>query len=134
MDDKNYYISIANNIKSAFNKRFFDKKLGYYREENQGFHLNAQILPLAFGLTPKRYIKQIWQIIEEKIPSLTRLDCGILSLKYLFTMLTERGLGDLAYDMITDKKYLSYGNPNHLPYASGIGGRQRFQYFKVPNF
>ena len=103
------YLQTAGKIKQNFERIFFDEKAGYYREEEGVFHLNAQILPLAFGITPTERKAALWAIIQEKAKELQSLDCGILSLKYLFPMLAERGYIDLALRMILDEKYHSYG-------------------------
>ena len=103
------YMQIAEQIKQAFHLAFFDKKEGYYREKGDGFHLNAQILPLAFGIAPEDIKTKLFGIIQEKTVDLQCLDAGIFSVKYLFSLFTENGLGERALEMILKEQYHSYG-------------------------
>lgn len=103
------YAALADKIKTDFQRIFFDENAGFYCENAGGFRLNAQILPLAFGLVPDEKKAALWETVFARIEALESLDCGILSLKYLFTLLAEQGRGDLALKMILDERYHSYG-------------------------
>ena len=103
------YLAAAERIKSAFVRTFYDEERGDYREKDGEFHVNAQVLPLAFGIAPSEQKQGLLQKIKTRAQTLTRLDCGILSLKYFFRLLTENGLGELALSMILDEKYRSFG-------------------------
>lgn len=103
------YAAVADKIKANFQRIFFDENAGFYCENTGEFHLNAQILPLAFGLVPDEKKAALWETVFVRIEALQSLDCGILSLKYLFTLLAEQGRGDLALKMILDERYHSYG-------------------------
>lgn len=108
-EDKSYYIETAERIKRAFHAAFYDENSGFYAEKAGEFRLNAQILPLAFGMVPEKQKRALYALIEKKTAELDKLDSGILSLKYLFSLLTENGLGETALKMILDEQYHSFG-------------------------
>lgn len=103
------YLAAAERIKSAFVRAFYNEERGDYREKDGEFHVNAQVFPLAFGIATNEQKQALLQKIKAQAQTLTRLDCGILSLKYFFRLLTENGLGELALSMILDEKYRSFG-------------------------
>ena len=99
----------AADIKAAFIKAFYDEAQGIFREQGDGFRLNAQILPLAFGMVDEEKKEGLFARIRLEIPRLRSLDAGIISVKYMFSMLTEQGMGELVLQMILDEQYNSYG-------------------------
>lgn len=105
--DVDFYTSECKIINAAFQKRFYHEKLQYYCEdETNEFVQSAQILPLAFGMVPKKLQPHIYELLSQKI---TAIDTGIFGTKYIFSKLTEAGYGNLAYQLANSHAFPSYG-------------------------
>jgi alpha-L-rhamnosidase len=98
------YASAASRIKGNFNTRLFDPATGLYAGARDS--QTSLILPLAFGMVPEdkkplvieRLVKNIHQRGDH-------LSTGFVGTPYLIATMTDLGLGDLLYKIITQQDH-----------------------------
>ena len=106
-EDVNEYAELAAKIKDAYNKKFFNSKTAQYDNNT----VTANILSLRLGLVPEGYEEKVFANIVEK----TEVDCkehvsaGVLGIQHLMRGLTEYGQLELAYKIVTNETYPSWG-------------------------
>lgn len=91
---------------SAFYKRCFNKLTGVVKGNTQT--TQAYVIYLGF-LTPEEERKAGKVLLECIKRDEGTLNAGMLGVRYLFHALTKMGESDLAYKLITQNKYPSYG-------------------------
>jgi alpha-L-rhamnosidase len=105
--DAEAYADLAAKIKEAYNQKFFDAETGRYDNNT----VTANILSLRLGLVPEGYEKKVFANIVEK----TEVDCkghvsvGVMGIQHLMRGLTEHGNLELAYRIVTNETYPSWG-------------------------
>jgi alpha-L-rhamnosidase len=105
-DDAENYNRLAREIQNAFNKKYLNVKTCNY----QGATQTANLLPLAFGITPDEYRKKVVDNIatdivkRDKHPS-----TGFLGTGYILPILSNWGYHELAYEVATQTTYPSWG-------------------------
>lgn len=101
------YHLVADQIKAAFQKHFYNSETGAYANGTQ----TSSILPLFANLAPKENRGKLLGALRDNIVYSrdTHLATGILGTKYLFPLLTQAGSSDLAYDLATQTTYPSWG-------------------------
>ncbi len=103
--DATRYRALADDVKEAFNKRFYHADTGEYGNGSQ----TSNILPLFLGISPKGS-PAMGRLRNNIVYSRnTHLATGILGTKYLFPLLTRTGDAALAYDLATETSYPSWG-------------------------
>lgn len=115
------YATIGEKIKKRFNEAFIDKKTGTVKSETQTAYATALYFDLVEGDTKKQLLQNLVQVIKEHK---NHIDCGILGTKYLFEVLFANDLGDLAYKLLTQTTYPSFG------YWQGLGATTLFETWK----
>jgi alpha-L-rhamnosidase len=105
--DAEAYAKLAEQIRDAFNRAFFDPKTGNYSTGTQ----TANALPIFLDLVPKEHRDRVarnlsWDILYRHN---THVTAGFIGVKYLLPALTEIGRSDLAYDLATQTTYPSWG-------------------------
>lgn len=100
-DDKKEFADIAATVKTAFNKRFFNKT--QYGNNT----ITANLLPLSFDMVPAVYRKQVFDNIIKKYNG--HVSTGVIGTQWLMRGLTENGRPDLAYGIVADKDYPGWG-------------------------
>lgn len=101
------YSQMAEELKTAYNNRFFDKKNASYGNNT----VTGNLLSLRQGLVPEGYEERVFDNIVKK----TENDCnghvstGVVGIQHLMRGLTERGRQDIAYKIVTNKTYPSWG-------------------------
>jgi alpha-L-rhamnosidase len=105
-DDAALYSSRANEIKKAFNKKFFNDKTKIYSTGSQ----TAMSMPLSLGLVEEQeksaVINNLVKKIAEDNNSLTSGDIGY---RYLLKALDEAGQSELIYRMNSRSDKPGYG-------------------------
>ena len=87
------YTALAESIKTAFNRRFFDAAKGRYAQGSQ----TAQSLPLMFDMVPATERKRVLHSLVEAVKaSDNKLSAGFIGTMPTFYVLTDAGYGDLA--------------------------------------
>ena len=105
-EDARKYEELAVKIARAFNKKFLDKKTYQYEGATQ----SANLLPLAFGITPEDLTAAVVNNIVKDVKERdNHLSTGFLGTAYLLPILSENGYHDLAYKLASQTTYPSWG-------------------------
>ncbi len=106
-DDAQHFSELATTLKAAFNKKFLNTQAGQYDNGSQ----TSCVLPLAFGLTPEAQRERIFDHLVEKITNETHghIGTGLIGGQWLMRVLTDNGRPDLAWTILTQKTYPSWG-------------------------
>lgn len=109
-----YYQAKAEEIKEAFNKTFLTE--GQYATISMSPIDNfpgqtSQTLPLYLDMVPEDQKQKVIENLKETIVKRfdMHVDTGIVGTRYIFEVLREHGMADIAYKMITQKSYPSWG-------------------------
>ena len=106
-EDASRFGSMADQLKAAFNQKFYNPAGGYYDNGTQ----TSSVLPLAFGMVPAEDQAKVFAHLIDKIVDGTKghIGTGIIGGQYLMRLLSDHGRLDLAYDMATKTSYPSWG-------------------------
>jgi alpha-L-rhamnosidase len=106
-NDAAEYASLAENIKAAFQKTFYDAEKKYYANNT----VTANLLPLYFGICPDSLREIVFEKIYHKIrvENKDHTSTGLIGTQYLFRGLSEYGNTDLAFTLASNTTYPSYG-------------------------
>lgn len=105
--DANHYTRTAMQLKANYNRKFFHADKGYYDNNT----VTANILSLQLGLVPDGYEDEVMQHIVEVTENdfHSHVSCGVLGIQHLMRGLTRNGQLDLAWKMVNQRTYPSYG-------------------------
>jgi alpha-L-rhamnosidase len=93
-------------LEELYHARYFDPAAGEY----QGGSQTAQVVPLAFGITPENQRAAVAAKLSEKILARNNhLATGFIGSAYLMPALSDNGLGDLAAILANNRTYPSWG-------------------------
>ncbi len=106
-DDERRFNEMADQLKIAFNKRFFDPATGLY----QGGTQCAHVLPLAFGLVPPEHRQAVIDNLVKDIlvNHKGHLSVGLIGMQWLMQVLTDAGRPDVAWTIVTQTTRPSWG-------------------------
>ncbi len=106
-DDIGYYSTLADSVKVAFNRSFFNKENSSYGNNT----LTDNILPLYFGLVPVQNKKELNHRIRDIIlvENNGHLSSGLIGMQWLMRSLGDNGLQDVAFKIATSKTYPGWG-------------------------
>ena len=101
------YESLAAKIKAAYNAKFFNKETVEYGNNT----VTANILSLRLGLVPEGYEGKVFSNIVKKTEEdfNGHVSTGVLGIQHLMRGLTEYGRVDMAYKILTNETYPSWG-------------------------
>jgi alpha-L-rhamnosidase len=101
------YKGLAEKIKTAFHKKYFDTETKNYANGTQ----TANLLPLYLNIVPDEETGSVYGNLRSDIlyKNNTHLTTGIIGSKYLMEVLTKFNANDLAYDLATQTTYPSWG-------------------------
>ncbi len=100
------YDVLAGDIRTAFNREFYDPKIGGYAGGSQ----TANLLPLVLGIPTDKQPGAAGRLEDDIVyHNNTHLTTGIVGSKYVLDYLTEHGSVDLAYDIAVQTTYPSWG-------------------------
>jgi alpha-L-rhamnosidase len=106
-EDSKYYGQLAQNIKKAYNNKYYNPGKHTYGNGGQ----TSLAMALYFGLVDEKNEQKVLNSLVEEIHNQdNHFDAGVVGVKCLINVLTDHGLTDLAYEMITQKTYPGYGN------------------------
>lgn len=101
-----HYTKIAENIASAFHKKYYNPETGDYVNGTQ----TMNTVPLIFGITPPELKeKTLGRIIENIKAHENHFTTGFLGTTYLFRLLGDYEQHDLIYKMLTQTDFPSFG-------------------------
>ncbi len=104
--DQQKYAEMAKSIAEAYQQTWYLPDSLNYHGQTQ----TANLLPLAFGITPAELSKQIAKnVADDVIVRDVHPSTGFLGTGYILPMLSEHGYHDLAYQLITQTSYPSWG-------------------------
>ena len=106
-DEARAHRAKAEQIKAAFNKKFFNADRGLYDNGTQ----TSCVLPLAFGLVPPGSQEKLFANLVENITVKTQghIGTGLIGGQWLMHTLSDHGRADLAYQLLTNRTYPSWG-------------------------
>ena len=106
-EDIEGYRTLAAKIREAYNERFFDEETARYGNNT----VTANILSLRLGLVPEGYEQRVFENIVNKteVDFNGHVSTGVLGIQHLMRGLTEYGRVDLAYKILTNETYPSWG-------------------------
>jgi len=97
------YKKLAERTKAAFQNKYYDKQKGSYGP------YGGNIFALRMGVLPDQYSKVVAALKSDVIANGGHLDTGIFGTQFLFEVLSENGLHDLAFEAMNKKTFPSYG-------------------------
>ncbi len=103
--DSSRYGEIAECIRQAFHKKFYNVEEGTYGR------YGSNVFALTMGV-PQEYKARVVEALRREIEDEcdSHLNTGIFGTRYLFTVLVENGLADLAYEVMTRQGFPGYLN------------------------
>ncbi len=105
-EDEIFYLREAENIKEAFQARFYNKDKKFYANNSQA----GNTFPLYLGLVPEQDKSEVLQRIKDDIvKNKMHLTTGNLCSRYVIEVLFQNGEEDLAYELLTQTEYPSWG-------------------------
>jgi alpha-L-rhamnosidase len=105
------YDEIGRLVRDGFTATFFDQaSAACHGEVATEYRQSPNVLGLAFDLVPHDQRSAVLDGLVADIRARgNHLDTGVLGTKYLFPLLSDNGLVDLAYVVATQRTYPGYG-------------------------
>lgn len=116
-----YFTEIGQKIKAAFNKKFYkpaeclyDTGVWYEHDGHSRYRTRyrqtSNLLPLAFGLAEEENRQKVFDRLCQDIEKKGyHLDTGCIGTKFVLPVLCDMGRPDLAYKVLTQTTYPSWG-------------------------
>lgn len=103
-DDEKKYRELAESVKAAFHKKYYDPETKSYGD------YGANVFALHMGV-PQECLADVVETFRTELTEKygRHLNTGIFGTRRLFEMLAQNGLNDLAYEIINQKDYPSFG-------------------------
>ena len=101
------FMSIAEQIRTAYNRRFYD----YEKHSYSNGTATANIISLYYGLTPDGEQQPLTETIAHTITNRhdSHVCCGVIGMQCLMRGLTRNGYAPLAYRIATRRTFPSWG-------------------------
>jgi alpha-L-rhamnosidase len=104
--DVQTYAALYEDIKAAFNFKFYDATNGYYDNNS----ITSNLLPLYFGFVEtKNQLKVANNILQKIKANNNHISTGVIGTQWLMRTLTGLGKADVAYTLASNKTYPSWG-------------------------
>jgi alpha-L-rhamnosidase len=104
--DAALYDRLAGDIRTAFNREYYNPKTGDYADGTQ----TANTLPLFLGIATDKEGGASGRLFDDIVyKHNSHLTTGIIGTKYIMELLTRNGNADLAYDIAVQTTYPSWG-------------------------
>ncbi|NMC37181.1 MAG: family 78 glycoside hydrolase catalytic domain [Bacteroidales bacterium] len=105
-EDREYYKNMAEDIRNAFNKKFFDPVTKVYSTGSQ----TAYSMPLFFGMVDTLYRQEVTEnLVSSIIQNNKALTAGDIGYRYLLRVLEQEGYSQLIYEMNSRSDVPGYG-------------------------
>lgn len=117
-EDAAGYRQAAGHIRTAFNRKFYKPEEQIYdtgwwdgsRGDKTRYRQTSNLLPLALGMVEEENRAGVLRNLVADIEAKSyHLDTGMVGTKYLLPVLTENGYADVAYKILTQNTYPSWG-------------------------
>ncbi|HEX2988650.1 MAG TPA: family 78 glycoside hydrolase catalytic domain [Chloroflexota bacterium] len=106
-EDAARYGDLADRVKTAFNRKFFNETTGIYGNGTQ----TSSVLALAYNLVPEEHKERVVANLVENV--LVKSDChigtGMVGCQWLMRALSDNGRPDVAYKLASQTTYPSWG-------------------------
>jgi alpha-L-rhamnosidase len=101
------FTALAERMKAAFNKRFFNAATAKYDNGTQA----SSLVPLSFGLVPEAKRDPLFARLVAKIEGESKLHVGtgLIGVQHLMRVLSDHGRPELALRIATQPDYPSWG-------------------------
>ena len=105
--DAKKYAGLAELVREAFNREFLREGRYYVSPSCQ----TCNALPLASRMAPEEAAPRVFETLarDVEVEKDSHFDTGIIGTKYLLPVLSEYGRPDLAYRVVTQESYPSFG-------------------------
>jgi alpha-L-rhamnosidase len=105
-EERRKYEALAQRTGDDFNRKYWNEEVGGYGANNQAGNSFA----LFLGLVPKQQVFRVIESLANDVKAHNgHLTTGNLCTKYLLEALAEHGKADIAYEIVTQKSYPSWG-------------------------
>ncbi len=105
-DDAQYYSNLAEQIRAAFNNKFYDSTNHFYATDSQC----ANAIPLVMGLCePSNRTEVVEAIVRDVRAHGNALTAGDVGYRYLLRALADGGRSDVIFDMNNQSDKPGYG-------------------------
>lgn len=106
-EDIPVYDAMLEEVKAAYNKKFFDVKTARYDNNT----VTANLMPLAFGIVPEGREADVTANIVDVTENVYggHVSSGNVGIRYLMKTLTDNGQRELAYKLATQDTYPGWG-------------------------
>ena len=106
-DDAKSFADEAIAVKNAYNDKYLNRETAQYSNNT----VTANLLSLCMGLVPEGYEDKVFQNIVDKTEKDFdgHLSVGNIGNRYLMRGLTDFGRADLAFRIVTNRTYPSWG-------------------------
>ena len=116
-EDVIVYKNACENIYKAFNEKFYNSEKQIYETtfwEQKGlrtkYRQTSNLLPLAFGMVPIENKKAVLEnLVNDIVKKDYHFDTGCTGVKFVLPILYDNGYSDVAYKVLTQKTYPSWG-------------------------
>lgn len=116
-NDRICYENAMHNIYQAFQEKYFDTTLKLYQTDcwnpigkRTQYRQTSNLVALAFGLVPKEEIPAVVEnLVQDIVSKDNHLDTGCVGTRYILPILCDYGYEELAYKVVTQKTYPSWG-------------------------
>lgn len=105
--DEKTYTTLADSIRAAFNRTYFDKTAGHYKDSTMTALSAAVFHELA---SPEAATTAAAQLAAKVQRSNYHADFGVMGTKYVLPTLSEHGYADIAFRMLTDTGYAGWAH------------------------
>ena len=116
-EDVIVYKNACENIYKAFNEKFYNSEKQIYETtfwDQKGlrtkYRQTSNLLPLAFGMVPVENKKAVLEnLVNDIVKKDYHFDTGCTGVKFILPILYDNGYSDVAYKVLTQKTYPSWG-------------------------
>jgi alpha-L-rhamnosidase len=104
-DDISYYSAIADEVKKAFHKKFYDVENKTYGD------FGSNIYALVMGV-PQAYYDDVVQTLRREVVEKndSHLNTGIFGTRFFFECLAAHGMNEVAYEAMNKHDFPSFGH------------------------
>jgi alpha-L-rhamnosidase len=102
-DEAKHYTELAERTRQAFHKRFYNEERGHYGDGG------GNVFALRMGVPAYQYEQVTAALKADMQANDGHLDTGIFGTQFLFEVLSENGMHDLAYQAMNKRTEPSYG-------------------------
>jgi len=103
--DADYYSTLTEKVKTAFNKKFYNEEAKSYGD------FGSNVYALVVGVPADRY-KDVVMTLKKEISEKYKnhLNTGIFGTQFFFETLALNGLNDIAFEAMNQEDFPSFGN------------------------